>query len=230
MPISITSPTGIANMALSHVGAGSIENLNELSPEADEARTWYDHARRQTLEAFDWNFARKRAIMSLHGDTISETSTDPLAGVWAYRYQYPADCLIMRKIQNPSAPPGDATPFDIEGSLSGEEKTILTNMQDAVAVYTYDAIDTGLFSTLFVRTMSHLLASLIAFTLTGKQRLGVEQAQFYQILLRGAAAANANESVEDRPRLADWTRDRSGGTTRNVVRGGSIFEIPDAEN
>ena len=208
MAISITSPTGIANMALSHIGAGTIESIEADEPIATQCRIWYDVCRRQVLEAFDWGFARKRQEMALHGDTISETSNDPLAGVWGFRYQYPADALVIRKLQNPNAPPDDATPYSVETSLDGQEKTVLTNVEEAVAVYTYDATDTGLFSSLFIRSLSHLLASSIAFNITGKQKLVQQQAEASRATINGAAATDANESMEPPPRDADWIRGR----------------------
>lgn len=208
MAISITSPTGIANMALSHIGAGTIESIDADEPIAVQCRIWYDICLRQALEAYDWGFARKRVNIALHGDTISETDGDPLTGVWGFRYQYPPDAIVIRKIQNANAPPGDATPYSVETSLNGQEKTILTNATPAVAVYTYDVQDTGLFSPLFIRALSHLLASSIAFNITGKQKLVEQQGRAYQLTLLGATAASANESVEPPPRDADWTRAR----------------------
>ena len=228
MAISITSPTGIANMALSHIGAGTIESIEADEPIATQCRIWYDVCRRQALEAYNWGFARKRQEMALHGNTISDSSNDPLAGVWGFRYQYPADAIVLRKIQNPNAPPDDATPYSVETSLSGQEKTVLTNVEEAVAVYTYDAQDTGLFSPLFIRALSHLLAASIAFNITGKQKLTQQQGQAYQLTLLGATAASANESVEPPPRDADWTRARTGSAAGAIP--GAWRSFPDASN
>ena len=209
MAHSFVSDTGIANMALSHVGAKStIENLEEKSAGARQCRIWYDYSRIMVLEAHDWNFARKRRTLALHGDTISETSSDPLAGVWGYRYEYPDDCVMARKIQNPNAPPGDATPFAVEGSLSGSEKTILTDLQDAVLVYTWDQASTNMFSPQFVLALSHLLAHHIAFSLTGNRKIKIDELKIFQGLVVVAAGANANEGVEPPPRDADWIRAR----------------------
>ena len=58
----------IARMALSHIGASSIESLSEDSAEAKEANTWYAVSRQTALEAFNWNFARKRQLLAVHGD------------------------------------------------------------------------------------------------------------------------------------------------------------------
>ena len=230
--MAFVSDTGIVNMALSHVGSRStVENFRtEKSEESVQARIWYDYSRQLVLEAYDWSFARKRRGLALHGDVISETSTDPLAGVWGFRYQYPADCIKARKIQNPNAPPDDAVPFEVETSLDGEEKTILTNLEDAVLVYTFDQQATELFSSMFVLALSHLLASLIGWSLTGKTQIVTTQFALYQNVLVGAAAADANEAVEPPPRDADWIRARGADSSTGFSSSGSISNIPDALN
>ena len=230
--MAFISDTGIVNMALSHVGSRStVENFRtEKSEEAVQARIWYDYARQLILEVYDWSFARKRRGLALHGDVISETSTDPMAGVWGYRYQYPDDCIKARKIQNPNAPPDDATPFEVETSLDGEEKTILTNLEDAVLVYTFDQTGTELFSSMFVLAFSHLLASLMAWSLTGKRKVGLDQFSLYQGVIVSAMAADANEAVESPPRDADWIRARGASSATGFSSSGSISSIPDANN
>ena len=207
---SFVSETGIANMALSHVGARSdIESLDEDSAEAIQCNLWYDYARQGVLEAYNWKFARKRITLALHGDTISTTEGDPLAGVWGFRYQYPDDCLVARKIQNPNTPPDDAIPFAVETSLDGKEKTILTSMEDAVLVYTWNVENTDMFSSLFVLALSHLLAHHMAFPLTGQRKIKIDELKIFQGLIPLATGADANEGVDPPPRDTDWIRARA---------------------
>lgn len=210
--MAFVSPTGIANMAVSHVGAlATIENLiTGKSPEAVQCRVWYEYSRQLILSMADWHFARARIGLALHGDVISETSTDPMAGVWGFRYQYPDDCLAARKIQNPNAPPDDASPFDVELSLNKQEKTILTDVEDAVLVYTFDQEATELFTPMFVLAHSHLLASLISWSLTGKRKVGTDQFALYQNVVVSAASTDANEGVLKKPREAEVVRDGFG--------------------
>ena len=211
------SKTRIANMALSHVGAEhDIESLAEISTEADAVELWYDYSLQQALEAFDWSFARKRIVLTLHGDTISTTSNQPLAGVWGFRYKYPNDCIVVRKMQHPNSPPDNALPFEIELSLAGDEKTILTNVENAVAVYTMFQQSVNLFSPSFVLALSFAIAANIAFTLTGKLALEKSmQEKFFQAV-NHAAAHSLNEAVRKPPRDADWIRDRAGVGTGTV--------------
>ena len=209
--MTFISDIDIANMALSHVGASSdIESFSEKSVEAIQCRAWYDQSRLMALAAFDWGFARKRLTAALHGDVISETATDPLAGVWGFRYEYPADCVVMRKIQSSIAPPNDFVPFNIETSLNGQEKTVLTDMEDAVFVFTFDQKGTELFSPMFVQAHSHLLASQIAFAVTRKRKIKTEQFSLYQFVLRSAAAEDVNEGIEKPVRDAEVVRDGFG--------------------
>ena len=88
------SSVKIANFALSKVGTDStIETLTENSAEAKACNLWFETARKQALSAYDWPFARKRLALAVHGD-------DP-PDEWAYRYQYPADCVKARFVENP---------------------------------------------------------------------------------------------------------------------------------
>ncbi len=212
------STTRIANMALSHVGARStIENLSEESAEAKQAILWYDYSRIQALEFFNWSFARKRLALTTHSEAAPE-------GVWGFRYQYPADCVVARELENPASGRfssgivrlpssfvevrGDAIPFSVEMASTGDNKTVLTDLDEATLIYTFDQQDVGLFSGLFVEMLSHLLAHHIAFALTGKRSIAVDELQKFQGLLQQAPAVDANEQVAQPPRDAEWVRGR----------------------
>ena len=211
------SDTLIANMALTHVGAeNDIEELLEETVEAKACNTWYGFSLLQTLEAYDWSFARRRAVLTLHGDTISTTAQQPLAGVWGFRYVYPADCVVLRKMQHPNAPPDNALPFEIELSLDGNEKTIVTNVENAVAVFTFNQTAANLYTPGFVLALSYALAVNIAYTLTAKITVSKEMERRFGIAIGHAAANMLNEAVEKPPRDAAWIRDRTGAGTGTV--------------
>lgn len=211
------SKVKIGNMALSNIGArSSIEDLTENTAEARQINLWYDFARGEALEAFDWSFARRRLTLALHAD-------DPPDGVWGFRYQYPADALVMRFLQSPSnaastdtifqawdteTTAGNAVPYVIEIDDAKESKTILTNLEDAIGVYTFDLETTSLFSKLFIQTLAANLGFHIAMALTGKSDIRKEQYDRFLELLTFAPAANANEEVPKAPREAEWIRGR----------------------
>jgi hypothetical protein len=211
------SKVTIGNMALSNIGARSnIEDLTEDSAEAQAINLWYDFSRQQVLESFDWSFARKRLTLATHADV-------PPDGVWGYRYQYPSDALIIRYLQNPTnsgstdtifsdrtdGDTGDAVPYQIEVDDAKETKTILTNLESAIGVYTFDLETTSLFSGLFIETLAANLGYHVSHSLTGKAEIRKEQYERFLELLALAPAVNANEEVQKPPRQADWIRGRA---------------------
>jgi len=201
MATTTISEARIASMALSNIGHSGIESISGTEAGAKECDLWYDFARRQALAANDWNFARRRLTLATHSD-------DPPSGVWAYRYQYPSDCVAFRKIQNPAGETADAIPFEIELSDNQETKSILTDLDDAVGVYTMNLTQVTLFSEFFVQLLGFALATQVAYPLTGKKEIREGMEATFQNMLRVAPAVNANEQVGAQPRDAEWIRGR----------------------
>lgn len=212
----VASKLLICNMALASVGSDKIEALEELSSGAAQCTLWYDHSRIQALESHDWNFARRRVTLVAHAD-------DSPSGVWVRRYQYPSDCLVIRGIQHPmlvtqvnkaglifqdSGDLPDAIPFDVELDVDQDSKSIVTNLGDAVMVYTWDIQDTALFSPYFVKLLAAALASNIAYALTGKTDVEDRMIARFTALNLAAPAFNANEQMRYAPRDASWVRGR----------------------
>ena len=201
--MATTSKTLIANLALSHIhDKGIIENVEtEKSAQARAANLWYDPARRQALADFDYGFARKRLALSTHGK-------DPPAE-WGYRYQYPSDCVSPRRIENPLGRRQLAVPFEIEQADDGT-MSILVDHQDAVLVYTRDALDPAFFTPHFVLALSYLLAHYIAGPLTGKNSIKDDMIVKYNTASNVGAAheANATAAGTDGSLEAPWIRGR----------------------
>tara|TARA_R110000751_G_scaffold128164_6_gene230217 strand:+ start:270 stop:887 length:618 start_codon:yes stop_codon:yes gene_type:complete len=202
------SSVQISNMALSHIGADStIESMTESSSEAAQANLWYDYSRLQVLEAYDWGFSRKRLDLAII-NTISDDTADNAYYEWVYRYQYPADCIAMRKISNPNGVTDDAIPFDIETTVGNQARVVMTNMEDAIAVYTFDNESPSMFSAHFVDTLAALLAHRMAFSLTGSRAVSSDMLNLYQGMIRIAPAHDANERMSQPPRESEWVRGR----------------------
>lgn len=194
----MVSSTNIANMALSHVGAKSnIESLNENSVEAMTCRLWYDHARLSTLEAHDWTFARKRLTLALDSE---DPPTD-----WAYRYQYPGDCVKARQITSPYdyLSQTDTAPFIRELNSLGQN-TILTDQPEAELRYTSNIVDTSSFTALFTNALTYSLATMIGYKLSGKANTVDRCFQLFQYSIDMAKMTDANEGRDRRPREAPW--------------------------
>ena len=114
----------------------------------------------------------------------------------------------MRKIESPTTQPNDAIPFEIELDTAGNALSILTDLDDAIAIYTRDLVSTAIFSEFFVVMLSTAIAANIAFALTGKQDLKKDMVDQFLLLSGAARASNANEQVAKAPRDADYIRGR----------------------
>jgi hypothetical protein len=178
--VASISKVKIGNMALSHVGDDS------------------------AMETFEDGTTSANTVI----DVISDDSTDLAYLDWKYRYQYPSDCVAARHIVNPNGKNDDAVPFEIETGVNGDVKTILTDMEDAILVYTFDVEQTSLFTSHFVDTLAVLLAHRIAFSLTGQRSTASDMLNLYTGMIRVAPAHNANERVSAPPRDAPWIRGR----------------------
>ena len=176
--------TTIANLALSHIrDKGVVENIEtDVAVQARTANLWYDPARRQALTDFDYGFARKRLILTAHGQ-------DPPAE-WTFRYQFPSDAIQPRHIQNPLGRGKPPIPFEIEQADNGA-MSILTDQEEAVLVYTRDAENTTFFTPHFVLAFSYLLAHYLAGPLTGKSAIQKRMIENYNSASNTGAAHEA---------------------------------------
>lgn len=196
------SDVTIANLALSRLRAGTISSMGENSPAGKFSSIWYDESRKQLLESFDWGFARRTETLAVHGDAAPTTR-------WAFRYAMPSGCIVARYIQNPVSITADPVPYQIEMNDAGTESTLVTNVEDAVLIYTYDLSTTTLFSPSFVDALSWLLSYNLAWPLTGKGELQDRAERGFNISMRAAAAHDANEQKYEPRRQASWIEARN---------------------
>ena len=179
------SRTSIGNLALSHIREKSVlENIEtDKGASAQAVNLWYDPARRQALADYDFGFARKRLALAVHGD-------DPPAE-WSKRYQWPSDCIQVRRIENPLGRQKPPVLLDIEQANDGT-MSILTNQDEAVLIYTRDATTPAFFTPHFVLALSYLIAHFIAGPLTGKKSIQDQMIVSYNLAAGAGAAHEAN--------------------------------------
>lgn len=213
------SKTKIANMALSHLGStDTIQNIDtEKSAPAAAVRLWYDAARLCALEDADWSCARARQVLAAH-------SIDPPENRWAYRYVYPSDCVAPRYLENPAlgssvfslydasgnystSNDGNMVPFEIEQASDGS-RSLVTDLAEAVLIYTRDEQRTYLFSANLVAAISYKLAHFIAKPVSEDDTSKTDMAKAYAAALLHAFANDANQQGQRMPRDADWIRGR----------------------
>lgn len=194
----------VVNMALSKIGARStLDSMSENSAEGQQARLWFALARSQTLQAYNWSFARRRKTLVESSDTPVDTEME-----WGYRYKYATDALAVREIWNPMGKDADAIPFETEFDSTRSAKTILTDQEDAVAIFTVDVPSVASWPALALEAFATCLAWHMAFPLTGDRNIAAEQAANFRFIIAHAAAHDANEAVKRAPRDAEWIRGR----------------------
>jgi hypothetical protein len=174
----------IINIALSNLGAGNIQAIDEGSPESTAAKVFYDPSRRAALQKYNWPFATKTERLAL------TTTTPP---DWAYEYELPNDCLkVINIVKNTEAYAEDrnSNPFEIRGTK------LLCDLDEVYIVYVYDNEDTNTFSDMFIDAFSHLLASRMAVRITKDRDLQVTELQIYNSIVGDAGSADLNQDKE----------------------------------
>lgn len=203
-----TSANMICNQALSHIGArAALEDFTtELTAEAEQCNLWYDFSRKQALAVHNWTFARYRKALALHGVAAP-------AGLWSFRYQYPSDCIKLVRLIHPAGRQADAIPFEIESvqQAGAFTKSILTDLDNATALYTFDVTDTTIFTPFFVELLAYLIAYHIAYALTGKREIEKDMITIYSNLTTLAPKVDAEEGLDEKVRDADQIRVRGSG-------------------
>lgn len=216
--MTFLSKVQIGNMALGHVAVGKqIESFTEDSQEALSIRQWYDISRLSMLEMYDWTFARREAELAELDDAASDE--------YQFRYIYPTDCLKVRRLVPKGYAPvyryyndycyehtgeyPEAWPYSVKLDSTGNQKTICTDVPNAVIRYTADVDNTSLYSFKFCEALSYLLAANIAYRLTGKLQTKQLMMQAAQQMLMMAARDDANEGVDKPPREAEWISRRT---------------------
>ena len=188
----------ICNQALNHIGESKkiIDLDSDKSQEAKACREFYDDARQETLRDFPWPFAMATEPLTLISDNSGEVCP---AGEYAYSYDYPNDCIRLRKVIPPTASPEARSDPYQEASNPHGRSLIMTNVVTAVGVYTKDIQNTVAFRSDFRRALAYKIAQFISAPLArgNKQKMSEKMMQLYdlQISKAEAAAANEGESV-----------------------------------
>ncbi len=227
----MTSPADIVNRALSSIGARStIASFEESSKEAQQGNLWYDKRRRQLLRTAPWGFARMTEQLSLLGTLVDSTAPYP----FLYKYEYPSACFKMRYVLGS---PADAIPSGIPvtgDSLFGamgmspsranrylvasdtdeygnQRKVILSNVQNAIAVYTGDVVSPDMWDDLFEDALTSVLAYTFVIPLTGNAGMRDDFRRAAEVAITNARAADGNEAINSTQHTPDWISVRGYG-------------------
>jgi len=206
----MTSQVEICNLALSHIGAASINSLDEASVQAQQCKLHYDIMLSQMLRDAPFQFAHRNEALAV----LSEVDLFN----WAYAYQYPSDCLrINHLVLNYE----DVTPGSVSGisyynlklpdlreqinykifNVAGN-KVIGANESELRVDYQVLVDDPNLYDSEFVMAFSHLLASALAMPLIRGEmgrKTRSDELQVYEVYINAAIDADLNEQFQDRP-------------------------------
>lgn len=208
-----TTETGVANVALGHLGQPGIASLTDTALRARAINRFYATTRDALLRAAWWNFAKR----------WTTPAADPVAskGPLTIRYVLPPDCLRVRFVRNiTSTEWGEENSQATVGGAVIEAMVLVTNQTAPVICYTGLIDNVRLWDADFYDAFALLLASAAA------RKLGRSRSLSEDLRARGEqkmSAAKGIDSKEDadneneRP-MSDWLYARRIGGARRIYR------------
>lgn len=208
----MASEIEICNRALSRISVNYlIEDLTELSVQAQNCNQHYAPCRDEALEDAPWNFAQKVEALAVVADVT-------IPG-YQFAYRYPTDCLkasVLTDEMGQRMPlqvcAWDVWNYDLfemyrrrapfrvmaDPSTDGA-RIICTDMPEAYLWYTVRVIDPNQMSTLFRSALAWKLAGELALIQRADPRLAQTAMQQYMAEVSRAQASTLNEAQPDAP-------------------------------
>ena len=178
MTSSIQSPADAINAALTALGSmDRVGNLYDGSIISKKALDIYGQTRDALMINGDWEFLERNTTGTLlkQAPTVYLTPWTPAypPQPWIYEYTYPADALKIRSVK-PTAvfvPNFDPQPWpysiDNDNSYTPAQRVILTNVPNAIIVYTGRVTDPSTWDADFTEEFIIELAKKLAPGLKG---------------------------------------------------------------
>jgi len=187
-----TDAVEICNSALVKIGAARITSLSDSTKEAKLCNQIFVSIRDEVLRAHPWNFAKKRA-------TLSVDATAPNWG-YSYRFALPVDCLRILKTQYPTDDWVQEAGFILTNDYSSELKI----------QYVYKVTDTALFEPNFDEALASRMASELAYAISQSSELKNTMFAEYERKLADTRSFNGQSSGNP-PEIVyadDWLNSR----------------------
>jgi hypothetical protein len=224
-------------------------NPSDGSAEGNVASLFYQPKIDDLHRAAHWNFARFQIPLTLlkaaQGTPENPTGTTILIPPqpWAYSYAYPSDCLKARYIL-PVAPttgvqvpfttadntgtPGYSADFAVRFVVATDTDTqgnrvrvILTNMSQAVLVYTSRITDPNLWDPSFTQAATSYLGAWFVNALARNAALHKDQMTIAMQIIQKARMTDGNEGPVTQDHMPDWIKAR--GTSPAYVGNGAFY-------
>ncbi|MHA1462012.1 MAG: hypothetical protein ACTSQ0_02980 [Candidatus Heimdallarchaeota archaeon] len=174
----MASKVGIANNALTNLGADRIMSFTEDSENARNVNNIFDQTLDMILQDHPWNFARYR-------QELAQTVDTP---VFDYDYQYtlPTNPYCLRVLRAE-----DDKNFVIEGRKLLTDETIIS------IEYIGRIVDMNLLSALFIEAFSYYLSMKLAYAIPGSGKQREFNEQDYILMLKKAKSRDAQEGNKE---------------------------------
>lgn len=160
-----TSKVDIINKGLTLVGAAPITSIDDNSNNAKVSSRVYDLSLRSVLSACKWNFATKRALLSVLTDTLDWYDAGE-----NIVYQKPIDMIRIFGTNSRAA------------TWREEGDYIVSDTQGLGVRYVYYLDNPSKYSIDFIDALTDKFASDIAFALVNSQTLGEKYKKLYETL------------------------------------------------
>ena len=187
----MTSNVDICNSALNMVGASIITSLTEDSKAARVCNQRFTFVRDAVMRAHPWNCLIRRV-------KLAKDATAPVYK-FANRYSLPADPYCLRVLT--VSDDGDDERRDIEYKVEGE-RYLLTDEGTLYIQYVARDEDPNNWDFLLIEALAARMASEIAYPLVGSSTLATNMFAMYEIKLKEAHFADAQEGFPEEP-IAD---------------------------
>ncbi|MCK4897659.1 MAG: hypothetical protein KAS38_02690 [Anaerolineales bacterium] len=189
-----TSPTQIANLALSWIGQNQINALGDDQNEAIVMNANFALSRDKVLNDYAWTFAIRREI-------LAPVVTPPAFG-FDNQFLIPSDVLYVHRVLRPSVAGG--TIFSIR-SRTGvnadwvrEGQFILSREAVVHCIFVIQITNADLFSPSFIHALAARLAADTCLTFTENRKLKEDMEIMYQTKLADAAFADGRQGRTER--------------------------------
>ena len=182
----MTSNVDICNSALNMVGASIITSLTEDSKAARVCNQRFTFVRDAVMRAHPWNCLIRRV-------KLAKDATAP-GYKFANRYSLPADPYCLRVLT--VSDDGDDERRDIEYKVEGE-RYLLTDEGTLYIQYVARDEDPNNWDFLLIEALAARMASEIAYPLVGSSTLATNMFAMYEIKLKEARFADAQEGFPE---------------------------------
>lgn len=194
---SALTTTDIANKALRRLGILPIDSITDkTTDEAIQCNEEYLTTLNEYLIQANPNFAREEVALTLDSGEESD--------IWSFIYEYPSDCINIRYIYNPSGT-SEKVEYELGIDDAGVATTIMTNLEDAIIVYTKAVTDLSLFKVHDTTAISYLLASKVGLVVPKETEMAIKSQLVdraennYRVALATAITINKREQHKDEP-------------------------------